>query len=79
LVYGWKFFYPLESSMTQGCAEDVAMLLGALRKETLSRELQDVTAALRIAESAGDSEEAARLTERSRVLTTAIAKQHETR
>lgn len=60
-------------------AEDVAMLVGALHRETLSRELQDVTTALRIAESAGDTEEAARLTESSRVLTTAIAKLHETR
>jgi DNA primase len=75
LIFSAERVYGAERSP----AEDVAMLLGALRKETLSRELQDVTAALRIAESAGDSEEAARLTERSRVLTTAIAKQHETR
>ncbi len=59
--------------------EDVASLLTTLRKEKLSAELEDVTAALRVAEAAQDGEEAARLLERSRVLTTEIAKLHEKR
>lgn len=59
--------------------EDVESLLAAAQKEGLSRELEDVTAALRIAESAGDGDESARLLERSRVLTTQIAKLHEKR
>lgn len=57
-------------------AEDAAVLLTALRKELLSRQLVEVTAALRKAEAAGETEEAARLLERSRLLTTEIAKSH---
>lgn len=59
--------------------DDVATLLSAVRREVLARELDDVTAALRVAETAQDPEESARLLERSRVLTTEIAKLHEMR
>jgi len=59
-------------------AEDTAVLLGALRKDILSRQLLEITEALRQAEAAGDSETVASLMERSRLLTIEIAKFHKT-
>jgi DNA primase len=60
-------------------AEDVQVMLATVRRDSLSSELAATTDALRRAEAAGEQAEAERLLEHSRVLTTRIAKLHETR
>lgn len=72
LVFEAERIYGAERSP----ADDAGVLLGALRKDLLSRQLVEVTAALRKAEEAGETDEAARLVEQSRLLTTEIAKSH---
>ncbi len=59
--------------------DDIHAMLGTVRRDALSAELAATTEALRRAEAAGEQAEAERLLEHSRVLTTRIAKLHETR
>ncbi len=59
--------------------EDADALFGALRKDALAQELKDVTWALRKAEEAQNEAEVQRLLDRSRLLTTEIAKSHASR